>query len=80
MTRYLSTYWCDNNVRCNAICPGGIENNQPVEFKKKLKKLIPLNRMAQKDEYKATIIWMLSSKNEYLNGSIVSVDGGRTVW
>ena len=66
--------------RCNAICPGGIENNQPIEFKKKLNRLIPLNRMAQKDEYKATIIWMLSSKNEYLNGSIVSVDGGRTVW
>ncbi len=80
LTRYLSTYWCDNNVRCNAICPGGIENNQPTEFKKKLNRLIPLNRMAQKDEYKATIIWMLSSKNEYLNGSIVSVDGGRTVW
>lgn len=80
LTKYLSTYWCDSNVRCNAICPGGIDNNQPIEFKKKLQKLIPLNRMARKDEYKATIIWMLSSKNEYLNGSIVSVDGGRTAW
>ena len=28
LTRYLSTYWPDKNVRCNALCPGGIENGQ----------------------------------------------------
>jgi len=26
LTRYLATYWADKNVRCNALCPGGIEN------------------------------------------------------
>ena len=80
LTRYLATYWIKDNVRCNAICPGGIENNQPEEFKRKLNKLIPLARMAKKDEYKSTIIWMLSTKTTYLNGAIVSVDGGRTAW
>ena len=28
LTRYLSTYWADKGVRCNVMCPGGIENGQ----------------------------------------------------
>lgn len=26
LTRYIATYWAEENVRCNAMCPGGIEN------------------------------------------------------
>jgi len=80
LTKYLATYWCSKKVRVNALCPGGIQNNQPEEFLEKISELIPLARMARKEEYKSTIIWMLSPSNSYLNGSIVSVDGGRTVW
>ena len=32
LTRYLATYWIEKNVRCNAMCPGGIENGQPDDF------------------------------------------------
>ena len=80
LTKYLSTYWVNSNVRCNAICPGGIENNQSEEFLAKIKKKIPLNRLAQANEYQGTLIWMLSDAASYLNGAIVSVDGGRTSW
>lgn len=80
LTRYISTYWSDKNLRCNCICPGGIFNNQSREFHKKIKELIPLKRMANKNDYSSTLIWMLSEKTEYLNGAIISVDGGRTAW
>ena len=60
LTRYLATYWTDQNVRCNAICPGGVENGQPNEFLDKVKLRIPMKRLAQKDEYRGTLIWMLS--------------------
>lgn len=80
LTRYTATCWADKNVRCNAICPGGIENNQPENFLKKISKEIPLGRMAKKHEYKSSIIWILSDASSYLNGSIISIDGGRTVW
>jgi NAD(P)-dependent dehydrogenase (short-subunit alcohol dehydrogenase family) len=79
LTRYLSTYWTDANVRCNAICPGGVENGQSDNFLKEVSLRIPLNRLAKSDEYQSTLIWMLSDASSYLNGSIVSVDGGRTV-
>lgn len=80
MTRYLATYWANYNIRCNALCFGGMEKSQDKKFKKKLANLIPLKRMAKKNEYQSSIIWMLSDYTSYLNGSIVSVDGGRTVW
>jgi NAD(P)-dependent dehydrogenase (short-subunit alcohol dehydrogenase family) len=80
LTRYLATYWVDENVRCNAICPGGVENGQPDEFLKKVKLRIPMKRLAKKDEFQGTLIWMLSSASSYLNGAIVPIDGGRTIW
>ncbi|TGL77311.1 SDR family oxidoreductase [Leptospira jelokensis] len=80
LTRYLATYWPDKNVRCNAICPGGVENNQNPEFLKEVTSRIPLGRMARKDEYKGLVLFLLSESASYLNGSIISADGGRTVW
>ena len=80
LTRYLATYWADKNVRCNALCPGGVENGQPVEFLKEINKRIPVGRMARVDEYQSTLLWMLSDSSSYLNGAIVPVDGGRTTW
>ena len=80
LTRYLSTYWANKNVRCNAICPGGVENNQPDDFIKNVSFRIPMERLARADEYQGTLIWMLSDAASYLNGAIVPVDGGRTSW
>ena len=80
LTKYLSTYWAHKNVRCNAICPGGIENGQDENFLEKIHELIPLGRMAKTNEYNATILWMLSDGASYLNGATISIDGGRTAW
>jgi NAD(P)-dependent dehydrogenase (short-subunit alcohol dehydrogenase family) len=80
LTRYLATYWADRGVRCNAICPGGIENNQDAEFLSEVSSRIPLGRLARPDEYQGIILFMLSSASSYLTGSIVSIDGGRTAW
>ena len=80
LTRYLSTYWTDKNVRCNAMCPGGVENGQSIEFLAKINSRIPLGRMARIDEYQGSLIWMLSDASSYLNGAIVPIEGGRTSW
>ena len=80
LTRYLSTYWADKGVRCNAICPGGVKNGQSDEFINLISDRIPMGRLAKSDEYQGTLLWMLSDASSYLNGAIVPVDGGRTAW
>jgi len=80
LTRYLSTYWAHQNVRVNSISPGGIFTNQPQEFVNRLSSLIPMGRMAQADEYQATVLFLVSDASSYLTGTNIVADGGRTVW
>lgn len=78
-TRYVATYWADKGVRCNALSPGGIFNDQSETFIKKIEQLIPLGRMAQLDEYRSTVQYLCSNASSYMNGQNVIVDGGRSV-
>ena len=80
LTRYLATYWAEQNVRCNAMCPGGVDNNLPADFLKNVVTRIPLRRLAKVNDYQSTLLWMLSDASSYLNGAIIPVDGGRTAW
>ena len=80
MTRYLATYWAEQNVRCNALCPGGVENNQDQDFLEAVSQRIPMGRLAQKNEYRDALLFLLSDSSSYMTGSILSVDGGRTSW
>ena len=80
LTRYLATYWSNKGVRCNALSPGGVFNGQDDVFVKRLTDLIPLNRMANVDEYRSTIQFLCSDASSYMNGQNIVVDGGRSVW
>lgn len=80
MTKYLSTYWSMCNVRTNALAFGGVYNNQSDVFVKRVSELIPMHRMARRDEYKGSVVYMISDASSYMNGAVVSVDGGRTAW
>lgn len=79
LTRYIATYW-PKKIRCNALCPGGVEAGQTIEFLEKVSNCIPLARLAQPDEYKGTLLYLLSDSSSYMNGAVISVDGGRTCW
>ena len=80
LTRYLATYWADKGVRSNALSPGGIYNGQSDEFVQRLSSLIPLGRMANKDEYRAAIQFLCSDASAYMNGQNIVMDGGRSAW
>jgi len=80
LTKYTATYWANKNIRCNALAPGGIFNNQSSNFLKKIKKLIPLGRMAKQGEYENAILFLISDDSSYMTGSTLVLDGGRTAW
>jgi NAD(P)-dependent dehydrogenase (short-subunit alcohol dehydrogenase family) len=79
LTKYLATYWAANNIRVNAISPGGVYAGQPDHFVNKLINLIPVGRMASIDEYKAAILFLCSDASSYMTGQNIIIDGGRTV-
>lgn len=80
LTKYLATYWAQKGVRANSLCPAGVFNNQNEDFLGKLTNLIPMGRMADSNEYKGTILYLLSDASSYMTGATVIVDGGRTCW
>ena len=79
-TKYLATYWAAQNVRVNALVPGGVYAGQPEDFVERLTNLIPLGRMARRDEYRAALVFLCSDASSYMTGSNLIVDGGRTCW
>lgn len=80
LTKYISTYWHKKGIRCNALSPGPVYNNQSKKFVAKLLKEIPLGRMAKKNEYREFIKFLCSDKSSYMTGQNIVVDGGRSVW
>ncbi len=80
LTKYLSTYLAEYNIRCNALCPGGIYKKHNKKFVKNLSKLIPMNRMAKIDELNKAMFFLISDDSSYVTGHSLIVDGGRTIW
>lgn len=80
LTRYLATYWATQGVRSNALSPGGVFNGQGEEFVRRLSRLIPMGRMATRNEYRAAVQFLCSDASSYMNGQNVVMDGGRSAW
>jgi NAD(P)-dependent dehydrogenase (short-subunit alcohol dehydrogenase family) len=82
-TRHLAAYRADV-VRANAVAPGMTDTPRMAGFSdsdlgQRILSRIPLHRMATPDEIAWSILFLLSPLASYINGILLTVDGGWTV-
>ncbi|UXS05373.1 SDR family NAD(P)-dependent oxidoreductase [Agrobacterium tumefaciens] len=71
-------------VRFNAVCPGQIATRMMDKImadplrKKQLELRIPANRFGTPKEVADVVAWLLSEQSTYVNGTVITVDGGET--
>jgi 2-deoxy-D-gluconate 3-dehydrogenase len=82
LTMSFANEWADKGVNINAIAPGYIATDNtkalrddPVRNKAILNR-IPAGKWGKPEDLMGTIVFLASDASNYLNGSIIVVDGG----
>lgn len=84
LTRSLAVEWAKYNIRSNAIAPGPFPTEGawsrllPGELVKKFDpaQRIPLKRVGEHQELANLAAYMMSDYSAYVNGEVITIDGG----
>jgi len=83
MTKTLARELGKKGVCVNAVAPGFILTDMvgqmPPEVLKGMEEKVPLKRLGQPDEIAAVYAFLASNDATYINGAVISVDGGMTI-
>jgi NAD(P)-dependent dehydrogenase (short-subunit alcohol dehydrogenase family) len=80
LARSLALVGAPGSVRVNVVEPGAIDTPlDPPRFPPHDRPDVPLGRMGTADEVAAAICFLLSDDASYVTGSVLRVDGGRSI-
>ncbi|HSA59573.1 MAG TPA: SDR family oxidoreductase [bacterium] len=85
MTRSLAVEWGKYGIRLNAVAPGPFpteqawENLVPPNFEQKWMSRIPLRRAGRHEELANLATYLVSDFADYINGEVVTIDGGEWI-
>jgi gluconate 5-dehydrogenase len=84
LAKGLALEWADRGVRVNAIAPGWVETDFTRDLfasrhGERLRAEVPMGRFASPDEVAGAALYLASEAASYVTGSVVVVDGGRSV-
>jgi len=82
MTKTMAKELGKRGITVNAVAPGFIltemVKKMPPEVLKSMEEKVPLRRLGQPEEIAAVYAFLASDDAAYINGAVISVDGGIT--
>lgn len=84
LTRNTAWVYAKQGIRCNAVCPGGVQTNIGTTAAPTHPEIMavfgPIHGagigMAQPDDIAALISWLASDEAKNVNGAVIASDGG----
>ena len=84
LTRAMAADHARDNIRVNAVCPGGVETAMTAPLARSRRagvhyeRLVPMGRMGRPAEIASAVAFLASDDASYLTGHGLVVDGGVT--
>ncbi len=84
LVRTMAIEWAERGIRVNAIAPGYVDTDFTSDllasrWREKILGPIPMQRTAQPEEIAGAAIYLASQASSYVTGTVMLVDGGRTI-
>ncbi|MDQ0297907.1 2-deoxy-D-gluconate 3-dehydrogenase [Salibacterium salarium] len=82
VTKALANEWAKENVNVNAIVPGYIATDMNTALindearNRQILERIPADRWGDPEDFKGAVVFLASQASNYVNGHLLSVDGG----
>jgi len=84
LTKHAAQEYARAGIRVNAVLPGPTETepmkaylDAQADHGERMRRGLPMGRMAQPSEIAASIVWLCSDASSYVNGVSMLVDGGQ---
>jgi 2-deoxy-D-gluconate 3-dehydrogenase len=82
LTKAFANEWAQYSVNVNAVAPGYIETDNTAALRsdenrnRAILERIPAGRWGKPEDLAGAIVFLASSASDYVNGTILTVDGG----
>jgi len=87
LTKNIGFMYAQKGIRCNAIAPGGVNTNigkdmkpNPFGYERCVSGGANMPRMGEADEIAKAALFLASADSSFVNGTVVTVDGGWTAY
>jgi NAD(P)-dependent dehydrogenase (short-subunit alcohol dehydrogenase family) len=81
---HVASRWGKDGIRANAVAPGptvsdAVEAHLPASYKDTMLATVRSPRLGRPEDIAAMVVLLASPDGEWVNGQVISVDGGRTL-
>lgn len=84
LMRHVATRWGRQGIRANAVAPGLVLTEKtrdtiPPEFKQSALDSTRSSRLGEPEDIAAMVVMLMSGDGSWINGQVISIDGGATL-